>query len=66
MRKFDKADNRDYRVTLECGCTIRTRNAAMYAGQTFVCPGGLGHGYRLRWRSCVGPNGYPTVNPGVE
>ena len=47
--------NRDYHVTLTCGCTTLSRNQPLTDRVRFGCSTGQGHGYRLSWVSWVNP-----------
>jgi hypothetical protein len=39
------------RITLECGCTIATRNTAQDRRSKYACSTNQGHGYSLGWTS---------------
>ncbi len=41
--------NRDVRITLACGCTIRARNSPISDRVRYGCDTGAGHGYSLTW-----------------
>jgi hypothetical protein len=41
--------NRDVRITLTCGCTIRARNSPISKRVRYGCDTGASHGYNLAW-----------------
>lgn len=43
--------NMDFRITLTCGCAVKSRLSPMRTNETYACTTGLGHGYRLAWTS---------------
>ncbi len=43
------ARRRPFRITLACGCTIKTRNSPFGPHVTYHCGSGLRHGYTLSW-----------------
>ena len=40
-----------YRITLECGCTVRARNSPLRPQIKYACRSNIGHGYSVRWSS---------------
>lgn len=68
MRKYERRTNRDYRITLECGCAVLMRNpprgGPVGARSTFVCQSGAGHGYQVRWLYWERGE-YRVENPGL-